>query len=81
MRIRPRSPYEGLSSPRRQPPLDTLAAQFAPQHRHAKQCATEQGNCRAAIGNARWVNADVVEEEEASSAKLYWRRGARGGET
>ena len=73
MRIRPRSPYEGLSSPRRQPPLDTLAAQFAPQHRHAKQCATEQRNCRAAIGNARWGNADVVEEylsEERTRGEL-----------
>ena len=27
------------------PPLDTLAAQFAPQHRHAEQSATEQRNC------------------------------------
>jgi hypothetical protein len=26
MRIRPRSPYEGLTSPRRQPPLDPLIA-------------------------------------------------------
>ena len=48
--------------PERRPPLDTLAAQFALQHRHAEQSATEQRNCRAVIGNARWVNANVVEE-------------------
>jgi len=37
MRIRPRSPYEGQSfTPEGSPPLDTLAAQFAPQHRHAE---------------------------------------------
>jgi hypothetical protein len=29
-----------------------VQAQFAPQHRQAKQSETEQRNCRAAIGNA-----------------------------
>ena len=28
-----------------------LAAQFAPQHRHAEQSAPEQRNCRATVGH------------------------------
>lgn len=58
-----------------------LAEQFPPQHRQAEQSAAEQRNCRAAIGNSRRSNADVVQKEEASSAKLYRRRGAQSGES
>ena len=67
----------------RQPPHDTLAAQFAPQHCDAEQSATEQRNCRAAIGNARRSNADVVEELLAGTGTAETepkcRRGVRGG--
>ena len=57
-----------------------LATQFAPQGNQAEQSAAEQRNCRAAIGNSRRSNADVVQKEEASSVKLYRRRGAQSGE-
>ena|ERR1700754_2971207 len=57
-----------------------LETQFAPQPSQAKQSAAEQRNCRAAIRDSRRSNADVVQKEEASSAKLYHRKGARGGE-
>ena len=58
-----------------------LATQFTPQRSQAEQSAAEQRNCRAAIGNARRSNADVVQKEEASSVKLYRRRGAQSGES
>jgi len=57
-----------------------LETQFAPQASQAEQSAAEQRNCRAAIGDSRRSNADVVQKEEASSAKLYRRKSARGGE-
>ena len=57
-----------------------LATQFAPQGNQAEQSAAEQRNCRAAIGDSRRSNADVVQKEEASSVKLYRRRGAQSGE-
>ena len=62
-----------IPSPEGSPPLDTLAAQFAPQDNQAERSETEQGKCRACIGNARWVNADVVEEylsEERTRGEL-----------
>ena len=40
----------------------TLAAQFAPQGNQAERSESEQGKCRACIGNARWGHADVVEQ-------------------
>ena len=58
-----------------------LATQFAPQGNQAEQSAAEQRNCRAAIGDSRLSNADVVQKEEASSVKLYRRRGAQSGES
>ena len=41
--------------PEASPPLDTLAAQLAPQHSHAEQSKTEQANCRARIRNRNRV--------------------------
>jgi hypothetical protein len=60
MRIRPRSRYERLSSPRRQPPLDTLAAQFAPQGNQAERSESEQGKGRSCVGNRPDLKRDVL---------------------
>ena len=44
MRIRPRSPLlKGYPSPRRQPDLKTLAAQFAPQCNQAERSGIRAG--------------------------------------
>jgi len=82
MRIRPRSPYEGLSFPRKAaPPLDTLAAQFAPQHRHAEQSETEQGKCRTCIGNAcSDVQREVLVRSSPLSPYVGAGRHAEAGE-
>jgi hypothetical protein len=55
MRSRPRSPYEGPLPPEG-PPLDTLAAQFAPQGNQAERSESEQGQCRAAIRHTSGSN-------------------------
>jgi hypothetical protein len=61
----------------------TLAKQFAPQGSQAEQSETEQGKCRACIGNARWGHADVVEVKEIAKYRkeleLQLRAGARRG--
>ncbi len=46
-----------------------LATQFAPQGNQAERSESEQGKCRACIGNARWGHADVVEEKVTTSTK------------
>jgi hypothetical protein len=46
----PALPLRRAILPRRQsPPLETLAAQFAPQGNQAERSETEQGKCRASF--------------------------------
>jgi hypothetical protein len=67
--------------PKGSPPLDTLAAQFAPQHRHAEQSETEQGKCRTCIGNAcSDVQREVLVRSSPLSPYVGAGRHAEAGE-
>jgi hypothetical protein len=61
-----------------------LASQSPPQASQAEQSGTEQGNCCAAIENARRLHADVVEAQTYKSAhasckiEVQTRGGGRG---